>query len=305
MPSSSKAWRRFRGRPPKDILIKTASLPAVRRPLMLVGALVAAGIMALSIHVGMLYVGVAFPLAEPPLWARWLNISIVVGAVLVWLKLAHPRIGHCSVLIRTLILFAILMSVRETLRAATMQGVVTTAWAFSAFSLIEPLVRTLLLALSCVIAVRWARSGMSLVIAALVTGAICFAAQMLASEAFRPLAEHFASLALPDLYEFPYPPQVLIPAYLTFAEPVIGATLLVILVWDRLPGSKAARLSLSAALVALVKGVVGSTLLFSFFTQESAALGMLSYSQFLFEFLALGLLTGFAWEAFGRPRSAG
>lgn len=259
-----------------------------------------AGIIALSIHVGMLAWGVPFPLSQPPLWARWLNLSIGVGAVLVFLKLAHPGIGHRSFLSRTLIAFVILATVRETLRAATMSGVVTTAWVFSAIGLIEPLIRLLIVALLSVLAVRWVRSGTSLVIVALVAGALCMAAQMLAGIALAPIREHFAWLSHPALYEFPYPLQVMIPAYLTFAEPVAGTTLMAMLVWNQLPGSRAVRLLVFALLVALIKGVVGSTLLYSFFTDHSVLAGMLSYSQFLFEFLALGFLAGLAWEAFGR-----
>jgi len=85
-------------------------------------------------------------------------------------------------------------------------------------------------------------------------------------------------------------------------KPAAGATLLLALVWDRLPGSKVVRLLASALLVAQLKGILGMTLLLSFFMAQPPLAGMLGYSQFLFEFLVLGLLAALAWDAFG-PRA--
>jgi hypothetical protein len=54
--------------------------------------------------------------------------------------------------------------------------------------------------------------------------------------------------------------------------------------------------------VALLKGVIGNTLLYSAFTGGSVLLGVLSWSQFVLEFLVLGALIALAWDAFGRDR---
>ncbi|MEL1266335.1 hypothetical protein [Pseudoxanthomonas putridarboris] len=109
------------------------------RSLLLAGSLALTGIVAFSIHVWMLAVGVPVPLSQPPVWARWLDSSLVAGAVLVFLKLAHLRIGHLGVLTRTLIAAGILMAIQETLRARIMSGVVTAAWTASALGLVRSL----------------------------------------------------------------------------------------------------------------------------------------------------------------------
>lgn len=272
---------------------------APRQPLMLAASLVLAGAIALTVHVAMLAAGIPFPLSQPPAWARWLNLSLAIGAVFVVLRLAGPDFARRSFLARTLIVFVLLLTIRETARAAIMSGVVTTGWAYSAIGLIEPTARILIQAALCVAAVRWVRGGVSLVVAALATGAVCMGAQALAGMALAPLIEQFASLARPAQYVFPYPFHVTLAAYLTMLEPVIGTTLFLALAWERLPGTRTARLLASALLVALLKGIVGITFLFSFFMQQPPLEGMLSYSQFLFEFLALGFLAALAWDAFG------
>lgn len=266
---------------------------------MLAASLVLAGALALSIHVGMLASGVPMPSSQPPDWARWLNLSLGAGTVLVFLGLAEPHLRHRSMLARTLITFVILLTIRETMRAAIMTGVVTTGWTFAALGVLEPLARLLVLALLCVIGARWVRGAGSLILIALVTGALHLGAQALLGAIFAPLRDFAAAFSHPDLYQFPYPAQVLVPAYLTFIEAVTGATLLLALVWNQLPGNTSARLLCSALLVALLKGIVAPTFLFSFFSQQPPLASMLSFSQFLLEFLALGLLAGLAWDKFG------
>lgn len=279
-------------------------MPApVRRPLMLAASLAAAGAIALTVHVAMLASGIPFPLSQPPAWARWLNLSLGIGAVFVVLGLARAQLERHGFVARTLILFVLLLTIRETARGGIMGGVVTTAWAYSAVGLAEPLVRVLIYAALCVAAVRWVRGGWSLALVALTTGAVFMGAQTLASMAFAPLMEQVAALARPAQYAFPYPFHVTLAAYVTMLEPVFGTALLLALVWSQIPGSKPVRVLAAALLVALLKGILGSTLLYSFFMQQPPLAGMLSYSQFLFEFLVLGLLAALAWDAFG-PGSA-
>ncbi|GAB3046344.1 hypothetical protein [Stenotrophomonas tumulicola] len=285
----------------KSIPMSIPAFPPPRKPLLLAASLALAGVAAFSIHVGMLAAGVPFPLAQPPTWARWLSNALVASALLVLLRLAHPRVGHMGVLARTLIIACILMAIQETLRARIMTGVVTTAWMASALSLVRPVASALLLSLLSVIAVRWVRSAASLAIAALVVGAAYVALQLLLGLVLSPLTELVASLGRPEAYAFPYPFHVTFLAYLTFAEPVMGTAALLMLAWDRLPASRPARLAVLALMVALVKGVVGMTFLYSFFMTQPPLPGMLSWSQFLFEFLALGALAGAAWKAFGPP----
>ncbi|WP_030538467.1 hypothetical protein [Sphingobium sp. DC-2] len=278
------------------------ALSAVRRPGLLSASLVLAGAVAMSVHVGLLAAGVPFPLPQPPVWAQWLNEFFMAGALLAFLKLAHPSMAHRSIMARTIIAFVIMAAIQETLRVGIMSGVVTGAWAYSAIGLIRPLIRVAIVALSCVVAVRWVLGIPSLLIAALAIGAISTAARKLVAHALEPLIQHFAWLARPDLYAFPYPFHVTVAAYLSFGEAVAGAVLMTVLIWDGLPRSRSVRVLIIAFLVALLKGVIGNTLLYSAFTGESVLVGVLSWSQFLLEFLILGALVARAWDVFGRDR---
>lgn len=225
-----------------------------------------------------------------------------VAGVLAFLALALPRLRHLGFLRLTLLTFVLLAALKETLRGAIMNGVVMTGWLFSAITLVQPLVRVLIVAAVCVFAMRWVRSGTWLIAIALVAGAITIGANMLTGIVLAPLTARFAALSRPDLYDFPYPLQVMIPAYLTFLEPLIATVAMAALVWPKLPGSRFSRVASFAALVARTTGMVGLPV-YGLSAPSAVGTTVLSYSQFLFEYLALGLLAGAAWEAFGPART--
>lgn len=273
---------------------------AARKPLLLVLCLILAGVLALSVHVILLAAGVPFPLPQPPVWARWLHLSLVTGGALALLKLSSPNMDLISPTKQMLILFALLTMIQETLRAAIMPAVITGGWLHSAAQLANPLLRTLILASLCVVVVRWVRGGWSWTVFSLLTGAAGLALTFFARQILAPLLSYAERFARPELYQFPYPFHITLTAYVTFIEAVAGATLVAMLAWDRLPGSLFQRLISMAVLVALLKGVVGGFFVYGFFTGISPLVGLWSWSQFLLEFLALGFLTGLAWHKFGQ-----
>ncbi|NYF30612.1 hypothetical protein [Sphingopyxis sp. JAI108] len=280
----------------------SAAWTNARKPGLLLAGLAAAGFAAMSVHVGMLAAGAPFPLPQPPLWARWLNEAFIAGGLLIFLRLANPSLGHRGFIFRTLIACLVMAAIQETLRVAIMSGVVTGGWAYSAIGLIKPLIRVVIVALACTLAVRWVRGPFGLLGAALAVAAVSAAARKLLAYVIDPFLGQFAWLSRPDLYAFPYPFHVTFAAYLSFAEAVAGAFLLTLLVWSHLPQSRLLRLLAAGFLVALIKGVVGNTLLYSSFTGSSVVEGVLSWSQFLLEFFTLGCLVALAWDAFGGER---
>lgn len=279
--------------------IKSSWLVA-RQPILLIIGLILAGVISLSVHVILLAAGTPFPSPQPPVWARWLHLSLVSGGALAILRLSPPNIGQNSLTKQILVLFALLTMIQETLRAAIMPTVITGGWIHSAAQLANPLLRTFIVASLCVVVARRVRGGWSWAGFSLLTGAVGLALTSAARWSLAPLLSYAEKFARPDLYHFPYPFHITLAAYITFVEAVAGATLVVMLVWDRLPGSLLERLTAMAVLVALLKGVVGGFFVYGFFTGISPLVGLLSWSQFLLEFLALGFLTGFAWHKFGQ-----
>ncbi|WP_277667564.1 hypothetical protein [Novosphingobium lindaniclasticum] len=279
--------------------MNTTSAQSGSRMILLLLSLVAAGFISLSIHVGALLLGDPYPSSNAPQWARWFNSFSSYFGILLILLLARPKLQGLKFLTQTLILFGIVAAIGETLRGTVMNGFASKAYAYAFLGLPDLLLRSFVVALLCTAAIRWVRSPLSLTIAAmLVTVIVKLAGPVI----FGPLAglqAQFAYLERPEVYDFPYPLSFQIPAYLMFLEPVVGATALAYLIWDRLPGTPLARALSLGVLVALVKGVVGMTFLFIFYMDMSPLAGMVSYGQFLLEFLALGFLTGLAWNYFG------
>ncbi len=162
------------------------------KPMMLIVCLALSGVAALSVHVAMLAAGVPFPMPTPPSWARWLNLSTTMISGLLLVRWSAPRLAGLGAARRVAFTLLIMMMVRETLRSAVMQGVVTTGWLFALASLIDPVGRVLILAILSVTASRWVRGGVSLILAALLTGLVALAAQTFLTSAVAPLLEHLS-----------------------------------------------------------------------------------------------------------------
>jgi len=268
----------------------------VNWPRLILG-LAIAGILALSVHVIMLQVlHIPFPQDDPPYWARLLNIAGMAVAVLIFLDLAAPALERRSFVARWLILAALLAMLRETVRGAVMAGVVTTAWTFSLAQMLVPILMWLAIALLCTAAAPWLRALWSKALGGLVIAAAALWLSPAIGAALSPMFEALGPLAHPDVYELPYPWQVLVPAYLTYAEPVIACALIARLVWERLPAPPVQRLALFVALVLFMDTMVFRTFLFSFFSDGAVGVAMLSESQFMFEVLVLAALTGLTWS---------
>jgi hypothetical protein len=261
-------------------------------------ALLTAGAISLSIHIIMLQVlGIPFPEDHAPIWAKALNLIGTTTALIAFRMITRERLGRFwpTVFITGLILFML----KEGLRGAVMNGVVTTGWSFSLAGALIPLLLSFGIAFVCAALAPPVNSVRRLLVAGTLAGVWALAWQTIVGIATAPLMAALADFARPDVYHVPYPAVVVIPAYFTFAEPLISCALMALLVWDRLEGGLAWRLTKFTLLVIFLKGVVFRTLLFPAYMDRPFFQGMLSQSQFFFEFLALAVLTAVAWNKFG------
>jgi hypothetical protein len=276
--------------------------PTKPRMVALVASLAVAGVISLSIHVVMLQVlGIPFPEANAPRWASYLNLAGSTTALIAFQIVAQKNIDGWwrTIMISSLILFMF----KESLRGVIMNGVVTTAWVFALAGIVAPLLLCIGVATLCAVFARRVRSPTGLVLAGLTTGGLAIALQAIVGVAVSPLMAALASQAHPDIYQLPYPASVLIPAYLTFAEPVIGCCLMAAFIWGQLASGFPARLIIFTVLVVFLKGVVIRTIVYPGYMALPLVQGVVSQSQFLLEFAVLGVLTGTAWHLFGHQSS--
>ena len=92
-------------------------------------------------------------------------------------------------------------------------------------------------------------------------------------------------------YGVPYDWHILLPAYLTFFEPVIAAFVIGYAVRRQLPSTPLLQFGITAALVVALKGPVFAALLNIQYAGTTPSTAILSYAQFTFETVALGILT--------------
>ena len=266
----------------------------------LVLGLFVAGVVALSVHSVMLQVlGIPFPdLSVIPIALKVvIRAAAMLGLLLLWDLAALQMRG--SFVRRWAVLFLITATLTETLfRGPFMEGYCTTAWTFAFVSNIQSL---LIIAASCAIVVVstsrlpriWHKIAGAVGIALFTT----FVVTPLIGAAMGPVMESIASLAPQGEWcTLPYGANVLIPAYLTFAEPALGCLAAAVLVWNRLSASRVVRYLQFTLLILAIKNQLLMPFVYASFARTSFVDALVSESQFALEAIALAVLTGVAWQ---------
>jgi len=256
-------------------------------------------LVSLSVHVYMLQVlRIPFPDFEGVgLWARLLNTALALFALIAVCRAAQPRLGWFSKGTQCIIVFLLYAMLKESFRGILMNGVVTTGWWFDVVAGLPGLayafvLSSLVVFLTPVLRNFWARVGG----AAVLTGFATFAIRPVLGIIFAPALKAVAHLDHPEVYAFPYGWQVLIPAYITYAEPVIACMCIAYLVWGRLSAKIGMRIPQFCLLILSIRGMLLPTFVYSFYSKAKLPMAMLSESQFLFETLALAILTAVVWQ---------
>jgi len=254
---------------------------------------------SLSIHIVMLQViGVGFPDHSPvPTIPKLLNNWFSVLALFTFYYLAKERLSKRSVAIQTLIVFAIYAMIKESLiRANVMEGVVTTSRLFPFIRSVPGLLNYFLLALIVVLTNRFLHKKWQLIIVSiLATAFIRLVIEPLTGSVFNPVIASYSYLAHDAIYQMPYGWQVMIPAYLTFAEPVLAAFLILYFIWEKIAVKNFYKIVLTGILISLMKGTLLPLFIYTPFMKSDLASAIVSEAQFTLEFLALGMLAAFFW----------
>jgi len=261
------------------------------------------GVLALSVHVVMLqvlhvpYPGAALRTKLPEV----LNGTLMIwAAIWVYDGLCARKEGR-SALLCLGILFVLLAGLNETLRAAFMSGYCSTQapvrWLIGVLASLRPLATY---AVAAGFAAGLSRLGPAHLrlcgsaVAALLSAYLIAPALGAADAVIRTHVAQWMSKG--GWCVLPYGPEILIPAYLTFIEPVLLCFACAAVVWDRLPGGALRRTAGFVLLILALKRHLLASFLYAIYAPGPAMTGLASVGQFSLEAAVLGCLTAVSWR---------
>lgn len=261
-------------------------------------------VLSLSIHVVMLQVlHVPYPeghqnAAILPLYGNY-TLSILAA---LWLyRASHHNLTRFSFFFRWLILFVLLAMLEESLiRAPLMSGIVTSAWLYAMLQAIPELASSLMLAFLIVsVAPRLNHLGSQLVAALLISSALYFVWTPFVTQEISKVMSMVPQPNEADIIPIPYGWNVLIPAYLTYGEPVVACFILAGLSWRNLATNTITRICQFVLMILLVKkGLLLAPIIYAFYSDQPFVTGLLSIGQFSLEALALATFTAITWHLY-------
>ncbi len=242
------------------------------------------------------------------------GILLVLGAIYLSTHLPENfRDRRFSV--RCVLLFLLLATVKEDLFRGPFMDFVNLS-NFTLYPFIDNIPRLIPYAIVAIGVESWTRRERSLVsstvTAVLLAAIVILIVTPFAQYAFLGVTHFTEAREGHQRYGLPYDWHILLPAYFTFFEPVVAAFIIGYAIRPTLPLKPAARFGITAALILALKGPVFAPILNIFYANTSAFAAVLSYAQFTFETLALGVLTAATLQlslpaledtsAVGRPR---
>ncbi len=263
---------------------------------LLIPLLTISGIVSLSAHVLILYAGIPFPRGFPRVgWPAFADLVVELFGIILLYTFADRLFAGKSWFARWMLLFLLVSTLQERLlRAPIIDTFATTAFRYSVLADSKALIAIFLA--SAVIAAsdrylrsRWYQVALSFGLAAV----LVFLIAPPVNATYAHLLDRFDYLNHPGLYNFPYPWQLNVPAYITFIEPTIAAAIIYSLVRDRLSTRPLVNLLEFALLVGAIRYSLLDPFIYPFVTNKmTRAIAMVSEGQFFFEAITLGVTVG-------------
>ena len=266
----------------------------------LVTGLVLSTVLSLSVHSIMLQeMNVPFPdltvITTP--YKLIIRIFSVFGLLLFW-QLAYKRVNG-SFVKKWMVLFLIDAMLTESLfRSPFMDGYCTHSFGFM---LIGNIPKLLTIAITCALVVFTAPKLNNVVYkfwASIALAAVfMFAINPLIGTAWKPVMEKISYLApTGEWCKLPYGPDVLIPAYISFIEPVLACMAMAMLILEQLAAVKWLRLLLFALLVVTINYQLLMPLFYVALHKGPFVANLASEGQFALESIILAITTGLTWQ---------
>ncbi|ARP80173.1 hypothetical protein CAL12_04565 [Bordetella genomosp. 8] len=266
-------------------------------------------VIALSVHAVMLEV-FRVPYPSEQITARLPDVlnHIVFAWGAMWLyDSLHLRLYRWSTAWRIAVLTVLLCTLNETLRGWLMNAYCAdtsvSALVYFAVQEIPKIAAIAVTATGAVIASRrlspgWQRGAGAVVLGLFLgfaVGPLLSWLQAVFSAAVAGLAPHGGWC------QQPYGMNVLIPAYLTYAEPALACLLCMALVARRLPAHGPLRPLIFMLLILALKMQLLTTFFYAFYAAIPAKTALASMGQFSLETAILGVLTALSWDYATRP----
>ena len=267
-------------------------------------------IASLSVHAVMLqYLHVPYPYALPHTgWPAFPDFVAMSCATVAIYALVRPKLEGLASATRILVLFLLLAGLNEELFRGVFMNMIN-AKPVTIYPIVQWLPKLVpLAALAAIVAVSTAPGSSTLrkVCTGLLIGSLVFWVVKVAThDVFAHVLASIEYLDPANRFDPPYDYHILIPAYLSFAEPVAASFAVGMLAWDRLSRRTLTRIAQLAALILLVHGPVFRPFITILYAQSDAVTAMLSVGQFSFESIALGVLTGASLALALRDRAPG
>ena len=267
---------------------------SVSWPILTVGAIVTM-VVSLSVHAVMLQgFHVPYPSGFPSSgWAR-LPDGILSAFGAIYLSAHLPEsIRRRSFVLRCGLVFLMLATIRETFFRDPFMEFINLS-NFTLYPFLDNVPNLLPLAVIAIGVESWTRRRhrfiANVVAAALLAAIAGLLVQTLADHAFAGVAAFTESREGHQRYGLPYDWHILVPAYLTFLEPVIAALVIGGAVRNNLPRKSLTRFGITAALIVALKGPVVAPFINIHYANTGPLTAFLSFAQFSFETMVLGVL---------------
>ena len=289
----------------RSIAIQTSTNARLNWPVLLAGMLLTL-VFPASIHVFMLNV-MHVPPPDPshvPQWASSLNNVCSILALAIFYQLARPELVRLSLFRQCLVVSALYAMIRQEILGIVMNGVFTTAYAYSFLAEVPELLYCLLAGcLTVLVVLKVQGLWRKMMGAVLMAGVLGGAVRPVLTRLYAPFLKSISNLDHAPVFRLPLGWHFLIPAYLLTTEVVVACIVVAALAWPRLSADPIVRFLQFALMVMFIKGNVLRFTLYSFYIPSKLSLAFLSESQYFLDWVALSLLTVLTWQVSQRSQS--
>lgn len=260
--------------------------------------MIATGALSLGVHVGILQgLGVPFPgtPADAPVW-QYISRDLLHALGLIWLARLIRQSLPGGVLQRWFVLLVLSTTLTESFRGTFMMGYCTDAYTYALVTALPRYLTAMMVAAMIAAMTPLLSTATRQFAAAAIIGAMSlYILRPVSAALAAPVLKALSFLARPEWCALPYDWDVLLPAYLSFAEPTIGAFAAVILAWKHIPGSTLRRIGSFILIVLLIRRQLLAAPIHALWSDMPGLQGLASMGQYTLEALALGLLTALCW----------